>query len=56
MGIPIANIFDAWNGLDHTEDPVANGYTQEDNIHPNELGATVIAQVLRDLGYEPIIP
>jgi len=56
MGVPVANVFNAWNGLDHSEDPVEKGYTQEDNVHPNELGATVIAQVLRDTGYDPIIP
>jgi len=56
MGIPVANVFDAWNGMDHLEDPVEKGYTREDKIHPSEKGATVIAQLLRDLGYEPIIP
>ncbi|QRN84137.1 hypothetical protein JR338_05195 [Chloroflexota bacterium] len=56
MGVPIANAFDAWNGIDHNEDPVEKGFTQEDNIHPNELGATVIAQLLRELGYDPIVP
>jgi hypothetical protein len=56
MGVPIANVFDAWNGKDHLDDPVAKGYTQEDKIHPSVEGATVIAQLLRDLGYEPIMP
>lgn len=56
MGVPVANVFDAWNGINHTEDPVEKGYTRDDNEHPNELGASVIAQVLRDTGYEPIIP
>jgi len=56
MGIPVANVFDAWNGTDHTEDPNDKGYTQPDGIHPNKEGATVIAQLLRDLGYDPITP
>jgi hypothetical protein len=56
MGVPVANVFDAWNGTDHLDDPVVKGYTQEDNIHPSIEGATVIAQLLRDLGYEPIMP
>lgn len=56
MGVPIANVFDAWNGIDHTEDPVEKGYTQEDNVHPSERGATITAQLLRELGYQPIIP
>lgn len=54
-GVPIANVFDAWNGLDHTEDPNDKGYTF-DGIHPNEKGAEVTANLLRDLGYEMIIP
>ena len=37
MGIPVANVFDAWNGPDHTEDPNDKGYTQADGIHPNAL-------------------
>ncbi|MFN2303139.1 MAG: hypothetical protein ACK2TV_05335 [Anaerolineales bacterium] len=56
MGVPIAHVFDAWNGVDHTENPVEKGYTEEDNEHPSELGATVTAQLLREIGYEPIIP
>lgn len=56
MGVPVAGVFDAWNGTDHTEDPVAKGYTQSDNVHPNELGATATAQLLRELGYDPIVP
>jgi FAD/FMN-containing dehydrogenase len=56
MGVPVANVFDAWNGPDHTEDPVDKGYTRSDNIHPNDTGAAVIAKLLRDLGYEATIP
>ena len=56
MGVPVANVFDAWNGLDHTEDPNDKGYTQSDKAHANKAGATVIAELLRDLGYETIIP
>lgn len=56
MGVKVAGVFDTWNGLDHTENPVEKGFTQEDKIHPNEKGATVIAQLLRDLKYDPIIP
>ena len=56
MGVPVANVFDAWNGINHDEDPVAKGNTRDDNTHPNETGATVIAETLRALGYEPMIP
>ncbi len=56
MGVPVAPVFDTWNGPDHTENPVEKGYTREDNEHPSVLGATATAQALRELGYEPIIP
>jgi len=56
MRVPIANVFDTWNGIDHIENPVEKGYTREDNVHPGELGAAVTAQALRDIGYEPIVP
>lgn len=55
MGVPVANVFDAWNGPDHTEDPNDKGYTI-DGEHPNEKGADVIANLIRDLGYEMVIP
>jgi hypothetical protein len=56
MGVPVANAFDAWNGLDHTEDPNDKGFTQSDRIHPNKKGAAVIAGLLRDIGYEMVTP
>lgn len=56
MNVPVARVFDAWNGMDHRESPVEKGYTQPDNIHPNQEGAEVIAQLLRELGYQAILP
>ena len=53
--IPVANVYEAWNGPEHDEDPNDKGYTK-DGEHPNELGALVIAEQLRLLGYEPVIP
>ena len=53
--IPVARVNDAWNGPDHNEDPNDKGYTA-DGIHPNELGAQVIAEELRKLGYDPDTP
>jgi lysophospholipase L1-like esterase len=55
MGVPVAKIFDAWNGLDHRDDPNDKGYTK-DGVHPNETGARVIADLLREIGYEMVIP
>jgi lysophospholipase L1-like esterase len=53
--IPIALVSEAWNGPDYQKNPVELGYTK-DGEHPSELGAQVIAQALRDLGYEPVVP
>ena len=53
--IPVAAVAEAWNGSNWEQDPKAMGYTK-DGIHPNEVGATIIAQALRELGYNPVIP
>lgn len=53
--IPVAGIAEAWNGPDWDIDPNDLGYTK-DGEHPNELGIEVIAQTLRELGYDPVVP
>ena len=53
--VPVAAVAEAWNGANWDEDPNDKGYTK-DGVPPNEEGATVIAQALRDLGYDPVIP
>lgn len=53
--IPVAAVFEAWNGAGWTQDPVALGYTK-DGEHPSELGAVVIAEALVATGYEPVVP
>jgi len=53
--IPVAEVSKAWNGSNWDMDPVVSGYTK-DGIHPNELGAKVIAQAIRELGYKPVKP
>ncbi len=53
LGVPIAKVWDAFNGPDHTEDPVAKGYISSDGFHPSTQGAQVIADQLHDLGYAP---
>jgi hypothetical protein len=56
MNVPIAEVSLLWNGPDWDIDPDSDlGYTK-DIEHPNALGAEVIAQALRELGYEPVEP
>lgn len=56
MNVPIAEVGLLWNGPDWNIDPDTDlGYTK-DNEHPNALGAEVIAQALRELGYDPVVP
>ena len=52
QGVPIAQVWDEFNGPDHTEDPVEKGYIASDGFHPSLEGAQVIADLLHDLGYE----
>jgi hypothetical protein len=54
--IPVAYIYDAFNGLEHDEDPRDKGYIGTDGIHTSDLGQQVIAGLLRELGYEPLTP
>jgi len=55
MNIPIAEVSLLWNGPDWDIDPDSElGYTK-DAEHPNALGAEVIAQALRELGYDPVV-
>lgn len=53
--VPVATVSEAWNGPNWDNDPVELGYTK-DGIHPNELGAQVIAQAIRELEYKPVKP
>ena len=53
-GIPVANVHQAFNGADGTQDPVAQGLIATDGLHPNDAGHKVIADQLRALGYAPL--
>lgn len=53
--IPVAHVYDAFNGQDHNEDPRDKGYIGDDGLHTNEEGQKVIADLFRKLGYEPIV-
>lgn len=54
--VPVADVYRAFNGPDHREDPFAKGYLQADGIHPSNAGRAVIAETLADLGYERVMP
>lgn len=53
--VPFAHVFDAFNGPQHDQDPQERDLFK-DGVHPNEAGAALLAQTLRELGYEPIVP
>lgn len=52
--IPLASVHLAFNGPNGDQDPAAKGYIAIDGIHPNDTGHTVIADLLRNLGYAPL--
>jgi len=54
--IPVARVYDAFNGPNHDEDPREKGFIGDDGHHTNEIGQKVIADLFRGLGYEHITP
>lgn len=52
--IPVARIYDAFNGINHDEDAVEKGYIGSDGVHTSEKGQKVIADLFRELGYESV--
>ncbi len=54
--IPVARVDVAFSGLSIDEDPVANGFLDKEGYFPTLAGAVKIAEVHRDLGYEPAVP
>ncbi|MGE5235387.1 MAG: hypothetical protein ACM3O7_03430 [Acidobacteriota bacterium] len=53
-GVPVASVYDAFNGPNHDEDPVDKGYIGGDGEHPSEEGRAVYVDLLDALGYDPI--
>jgi hypothetical protein len=53
--VPVARVYDAFNGPNHDEDPHDKGYLLIDG-HTNEQGQKVIARLFHELGYEPVNP
>jgi hypothetical protein len=54
--IPFVHRYDAYNGVNHDEDPVEKGYIRSDGTHPTDLAQQVTAELLAQLGYEPVPP
>jgi lysophospholipase L1-like esterase len=50
-GIPIARVYEAFNGRNGDEDPLRNGYVITDSLHPSDAGADLIAKLIRERGY-----
>ena len=55
-GVPVADVYTAFNGSGHREDPVDKGYIDTDGIHVNDAGRAVFAETLAALGYEQVTP
>jgi len=45
---------DAFNGPGHEEDPREKGYIVSDGEHPSDLAAQYTAELLSQMGYEPV--
>ena len=52
--IPFLSRFDAFNGPNHVEDPREKGYIVSDGEHPSDLAAQYTAELLSQMGYEPV--
>lgn len=55
-GIPFLSRLDAFNGPDHHEDPREKGYIVSDGEHPSDLAGQYTAELLSQMGYEPVSP
>jgi hypothetical protein len=53
--IPVARVDLAFNGPNLDEDPSDKGYLS-DGQHPNHEGIALMAELIRELGYEPLAP
>ena len=54
--IPVALVHLAFHGPDSDQNPNSKGYIDADGIHTSKLGATTIADLFRELGYESTCP
>jgi len=54
FNVPLISVYDAFNGIDHNEDPREKRYIGSDGEHTTDKGQQVIADLLSEAGYEPI--
>ena len=54
--MPVARVFEAFNGPEHDQDPRDKGYIGGDGVHTTALGRQVIADCLRELDYGFVNP
>lgn len=54
FGVPMASMYDAFNGPNHDEDPLAKGLLGPDRMHPSAAGSKLQVDVLDALGYAPV--
>jgi len=54
--IPVAQVYLAFNGPNGDEDPVGKGYIAADGIHLSDMGNRLVAELHRELGYQPLGP
>jgi len=52
--IPFLSRFEAFNGVSHNEDPREKGYIGSDGEHLSDLGVQYTAELLSQMGYEPM--
>ncbi len=51
FGVPFVSFYDAFNGPDHTLDPIAAGLLLDDREHANDAGRDLLADLLHEVGY-----
>jgi hypothetical protein len=54
--IPVARVYEAFNGPNGDEDPFEKGYVWDDFYHPSTKGKDLMADLMRALGYEYALP
>lgn len=55
-GATMVSAYDVYNGVDHEDDPVDEGYIGGDGIHPSPAGSQAMADALAAAGFEPTEP